>query len=238
MIIVALTESLLHLLILAPVCFLAFRSSNYPADYRLLIYFIIVYLASSLLLSVFSSVLIFPGQQYNWIGKLAAFLLELLGCFIIPSISVKKFGLTARVNWKGSGRILLICIVYVLLRCGIYYYMTGGIGPIHPEAVAFQATLPGLQEELLFRGILLGLLTRIFPYPGWKLLGVKFGWPVIITSILFGLAHGLTLPLHFDILVFLRTTLEGFLLGLLVRKTRNILPAVVYHNLLNLIANH
>lgn len=238
MIIVALTESLLHLLLLAPVCFLAFRSSNYPADYRLLVYFIIVYLVSSLLLSVFSGVVIFPGQQYNWIGKSAAFLFGLVSCFIIPSISVKKFGLTAKINWRGSGKILLICIVYLLLRCGIYYYMSGGIGPIHPEAVAFQAILPGLQEELLFRGILLGLLTRIFPYPGWKVLGVKFGWPVVITSILFGLAHGLTLPLHFGILVFLRTMLEGFLLGLLVRKTRNIFPAAVYHNLLNLIANH
>ena len=238
MIIVALTESLLHLLLLAPVCFLAFRSSNYPADYRLLVYFIIVYLVNSLLLSVFSGVVVFPGQQYNWIGKLAAFLFGLLSCFIIPSISVKKFGITARINWRSSGRILLICILYFLLRCGIYYYVSGGIGVIHPEAIVFHATFPGLQEELLFRGVLLGLLTGMFPYPGWKLMGVKFGWPVILTSILFGLAHGLVLPLQFDIIVFFRTTLEGFLLGLLVRKTRNIFPAVVYHNLLNLIANH
>lgn len=238
MIIVALAESLLHLLLLAPIYFLAFRSSNYPADYRLFVYFILVYLTSNLLVSVLSPVVIFPGQQYNWIGKLAAFLFELLSCFIIPSISVRKFGLTSKINWRGSGKILLICIVYFLFRCAIYLYMAEGDELVHSEAIAFQSTLPGLQEELLFRGVLLGVLTRIFPYPDWKLLDVKFGWPVIITSILFGLAQGLTLPFHFDIFIFLRATLEGLLLGLLVRKTRNVFSAVVYHNLLSLIANH
>lgn len=238
MIIAALTESLLHLLLLVPVYFLAVRSGNYHADYRLIIYFVIAYLASNFLIAAFSFVNIFPGQHFNWIGKLVAFLFELLSCFIIPSISVKKFGLTNKLNWRGSGKILVICILYFLLRCIFYYYLSDTPLQFHPEAIAFQATLPGLQEELLFRGILLALLTRIFPYPDWKFFNVKFGWPVIITSILFGLAYGLRLPFHFDIFIFLQTTLEGLLLGLLVRKTRNVFSAVIYHNLLNLIASH
>lgn len=238
MIIAALAESLLHLILLAPVYFLAVRLGNYHADYRLVIYIFIVYLASNFLTTAFSIVIIFPWQHYNWIGKLVAFLFELLCCFIIPSISVKKFGLTTKINWRGSGKILLICILYFLLRCILYYYLSENPLQFNPEAIAFQATLPGLQEELLLRGILLALLTRIFPYPDWKFLEVKFGWPVIITSILYGLSYGLKLPFHFDIFIFLRMTLEGFLLGLLVRKTRNVFSAVVYHNLLSLITIH
>ncbi|MBS1750062.1 MAG: CPBP family intramembrane metalloprotease [Bacteroidetes bacterium] len=238
MIIATIAESLLHILLLTPVYFLAVRSGNYHADYRLIVYLVIACLLSNFLLAAFSFVIIFPGQQYNWIGNFAAFLFELFSCFIIPSISVKKFGLTSKINWRGSGKILLICILYFLIRFIFNYYISDDPFQFHPEAIAFQATLPGLQEELLFRGILLALLTRIFPYPDWKLLEVKFGWPVIITSILFGLAYGLTLPFHFDIFIFLRMTLEGFLLGLLVRKTRNVFSAVVYHNLLSLITIH
>lgn len=66
--------------------------------------------------------------------------------------------------------------------------------------------------------------------------------PVILTTLLFGLDHGISLSKSLDVNVnyfgLVRTAFDGFLFALLVQKTKSIVPAVIYHNLLNLIGNH
>lgn len=59
----------------------------------------------------------------------------------------------------------------------------------------FLATLPGLTEELFYRGVLLGLLGRVFarhlPLPG-----ARTSWGGVVSVILFALAHGLKLQAY------------------------------------------
>lgn len=63
------------------------------------------------------------------------------------------------------------------------------------EAV-FYATLPGLAEELFYRGILLGMLGRVFPHT-IALPGARTSWGGIVGVLLFTLAHFLPFPTHF-----------------------------------------
>ncbi|MFN8264422.1 MAG: CPBP family intramembrane glutamic endopeptidase, partial [Chitinophagales bacterium] len=62
------------------------------------------------------------------------------------------------------------------------------------------------------------------------------------TSLLFGLAHGISINENFNFsfnyFVLFRTTFDGFLFALLTEKTKSIFPSIVFHNILNLIGLH
>ena len=64
----------------------------------------------------------------------------------------------------------------------------------------------------------------------------------MLTSLLFGLAHGLrineNLTFSMNFFVFARTTFDDFLFALLTVKTKSLLPGMVFHNVLNLIGLH
>lgn len=84
------------------------------------------------------------------------------------------------------------------------------------ETVAFQAVVPGFDEELLFGGILLVLLDRAFTVQR-QVWGGQIGWAVPITILLFGLLNGLRLTdglaLVFDPVTIVATGTAGLLLA-------------------------
>lgn len=100
-----------------------------------------------------------------------------------------------------------------------------------PEYFAYQATLPGIGEELAFRGMLLGLLATAALQRGWPWAG---GWPLLLVAATpFALLHllehrGLDLAVLFGFTFF-----AGVALGWLRMTTASLLPAVVAHNLAN-----
>ena len=128
----------------------------------------------------------------------------------------------------GLGRYLgletsLIRIVWFLL----------GKSDFDTETLAFQLTVPGIDEEIMFRGILLGLLATSLQD---KILFL--GNPsILITAILFGFMHALTLNENFTIdfepIYFLQTFLAGYIWGWITIKSRSILLAILSHNLSN-----
>jgi membrane protease YdiL (CAAX protease family) len=237
----AILGSLFNLLILTPFFFLA-RLSNKGSFYlRSALAFVFIYLISNALTHGLA-ISLFQGQKFNWVGKGATTLFLIFCAYLLRAFGKEQFGLTRNVQWEGSRPILIICALYFLLRAGLYYFSGEASAAIDPETVLFQGTLPGIHEELLYRGLLLGLLSELFARPTWKFANVAFGWPAVLTSLLFGLDHGIRITDSFGLDVnyfnILRPTLTGFLLALLVQRTKSILPAVIYHNLLNLISNH
>lgn len=237
----AFLETGLNLLILAPFFFLARRSSKDSFYVKVLLYFAIIYLINNVLTASLALPL-FPGQRFNWLGKGAATLFLVLCVYLFPGFRREQFGLTGKIQWDGTRPILILCAIYFLLRIGLYAFSGEATAALHLETVLFQATLPGIHEELLYRGVLMGLLSAVFIRPSWRFAGVDFGWPVLLTTLLFGLDHGISFTKDLDLNVnyfgLVRTMFDGFLFALLVQKTRSILPAVIYHNLLNLIGNH
>ncbi|MGL5817796.1 MAG: lysostaphin resistance A-like protein [Phycicoccus sp.] len=103
------------------------------------------------------------------------------------------------------------------------------------EAFAFQATMPGLEEELFFRGVLWGLL--VLALPGTRrVLGAALPWALVVTTIQFGLVHGLLVrsgELVLDPAAIVQTAILGAGLGWVRAATGSIWPGVILHNVLN-----
>jgi membrane protease YdiL (CAAX protease family) len=78
------------------------------------------------------------------------------------------------------------------------------------------ALIPGVSEELYFRGFLMARFRDFRPAP-----------LILLTSVAFALWHILT-PSYL-----LHTFLIGWILGLLVDRTRRLLPAMIAHTLAN-----
>jgi membrane protease YdiL (CAAX protease family) len=80
------------------------------------------------------------------------------------------------------------------------------------RGIALLAVLPGICEELLFRGFILTGLSE----------GLNKGSSVILTGFLFGL-------LHLDVYRFLPVSILGILFGFIVLKTGSILAGMLAH---------
>lgn len=98
---------------------------------------------------------------------------------------------------------LLSTIVWFLL----------GKSEFNIETLAFQLTVPGIDEEIIFRGILLGLLMSTL-----KDKISFFGNPsILLTAILFGFWHSLTLDKNYSIdfnpIYFFQIGLAGYVWG-------------------------
>ncbi|NOY26143.1 MAG: CPBP family intramembrane metalloprotease, partial [Oligoflexia bacterium] len=94
--------------------------------------------------------------------------------------------------------------------------LTGFDSPLGLVAVS---VVPGICEELLFRGAMLGLLRR----------GMATWAAVIVQALIFAALHGMAVrfPYTFGL---------GLVLGLLVVRTRSLWPAIVVHTLHNLLS--
>ena len=238
---VSILESIMHILLLIPLLAWGILK-NKPSNFKPIIFFALIYIVTNLLLNSFSNVTFFQGQQWNWVGKGLALISELLFIAIIPAFSRTSFRITTKIGWTEIKPLLNVCFAYFLIRIGLYITSNNATLHVNLETTLYQATLPGLQEELLYRGILLGLLSSIFVLPSFTFLKVNFGLATIITSLLFGFSHGIniteSLGFSFNYFALLRATFDGFIFALLTEKTKSIFPSIVFHNILNLIGLH
>jgi sodium transport system permease protein len=78
--------------------------------------------------------------------------------------------------------------------------------------------LPGLVEELFFRGFLLSSLRKLFNGP----------ISILISAVLFGLAHWVITPV-FGLERLVLTTLLGLVLGWVAWRSGSVLPAMLLH---------
>jgi hypothetical protein len=130
------------------------------------------------------SVFSLPGADWNWVGKIFSLLLSAL-VIVALRLSPGAVGLTLRQNHKKVGIAALVLFAVWGTCLGLLFKP----GQADMETLAFQATMPGIAEELVYRGIcpaiLLGLIHRRAPVAGTP-------WAVILaTSIVFGIWHGL-----------------------------------------------
>jgi membrane protease YdiL (CAAX protease family) len=81
-----------------------------------------------------------------------------------------------------------------------------------------------LVEELFFRGLLLRSLQR------W----VHNGLAIFFSAVVFGVAHGSTLPVEAVVLVMISLTVFGAVLAMLAIRTGRLGPSIVAHSAFNL----
>lgn len=177
---------------------------------------------------------ILPAGDWNWQGKILA----LAATLIIASLPV--------IGWRRSGLTLVQAagsLKAAIPVAGLYIAFFAGLAAMLPaepataETVAFQLTMPGLEEEAFYRGLLLFALDRAFR--GRKrFLGVDWGWGALLSCILFGLAHAFGFSdgrFSFDPLTMALTGIPSVIGVWLVLRTRSILAPVILHNFGNAI---
>ncbi|RYE30403.1 MAG: CPBP family intramembrane metalloprotease, partial [Sphingobacteriaceae bacterium] len=203
---------------------------------RLLILAGLVLIAEGLLTAGFN--FNFLKSYWNWTGKSASLIAAVLFISYNPFVSKKLADFTGslRINslypvFGFSGTLLLLRLIFKLV--------SGNNDHVNNlETFAFQATLPGLSEELIYRGILLGLLDKVYP-KSISIFKARIGWSVLIVAIVFGLVHGLSLTRNWHVLFntqkFCMTMGLGLAFAWVKQRSGSLWPAIVFHNLWNLV---
>lgn len=204
---------------------------------RLLLLAALILIAEGLVVSGFNFTL-FSKQQWNWTGKSASLIAAVLFVYFNPVLNTKTIGLSSYLKPFSLYPVLGVGGVALLFR-SVPKLISGHLGVFHNlETFIFQATLPGLSEEIIYRGILLGLLNKVYPAT-ITVFKAKIGWGVLIVSVLFGLEHGVQLDNNWNLLFssekFCKILGFSFILAWLKQRSGSLLPAITFHNLWNLI---
>jgi hypothetical protein len=176
---------------------------------------------------------VFDKLNWNWQGKFLSFLVAIAFLYFTPFLTKEQAGFTFKIN--KSVWIPFILLTAISLAFNMYTSDIKG-GDKTKEYLLFQLTMPGLSEEPIYRGILLGLLNLVF-VARRNILGASMGIGAIIQCALFGLGHAI----YFDDKQHIQFYLEGFTITFtlgafmtyLKEKGESIIPALLFHNLFN-----
>ena len=170
----------------------------------------------------------------NWFGKIMTFVGSIVMLYFLPGVSFREAGLIWTQN-KGS-------LSPVMLMGGFVILVTTGVGMLVTstpntslENLLFQATLPGLDEELFMRGLLLLLFHQAFG-KGLKVLGAHTGWGFWLAVAIFGLLHGVTIQngeVAVNLWAIAGTGFIGFVLTWMRERTGSLVTPILFHNMTN-----
>ena len=174
----------------------------------------------------------FTQANWNWAGKLAA-IAGTLFVMSLPAFGWKRCGMTLDQGPRWSGG-----LVVFLSLSGLFFWLALSSAdgkPDYLETIAFQWTMPGLDEEFFYRGTLLLALNEAFRTKT-GLLGAPIGYGGVLTCVLFGLTHALSYEagaVGVDLMTFAMTGLPSFFLLWLRERTGSLLMPVIAHNVAN-----
>ena len=172
------------------------------------------------------------GDNWNWTGKLLG-LAGALAFAAHPALGWRRSGLTLAQDRRGLRGALVLSTVIVAVFVGLALTTGGEGGSL--EDFAFQLTMPGLEEEVFYRGVLLMMLNEAFGRP-LRVFGARIGWAAVLTSLAFGLDHAFGYGadgFSFDPMTLALTGGPALLLVWLREKTGSLVLPVVLHNFAN-----
>jgi len=178
---------------------------------------------------------VLPRSGWNWQGKALA----LGGTLVIaalPGFGWRKCGLTLRQNPKGFWITCLVAILTCAAFVAIALHLPNE--PLDREMLAFQLTMPGLEEEPFYRGILLLALNEAFRTRA-RILGIQLGWGGVLSCMLFGFAHAFDYAhgvFSLDSIAMAATALPAFILVWMRERTGSLVLPILLHNFANSIS--
>jgi len=181
---------------------------------------------------------IFPHMSFNWNwpGKIACIIWSLAFISLCPLLTFKNCRFTlhqAKNSFKSSLLIMVILCVITIFTALVFD------NPVKFdfETLAFQLTMPGIDEEIANRGILLSLLTQICPEK-LKLGKLTLAKPaVIMSALIFALGHVIIVnkigQFQFEWINFTYTFIFGVALAWCALVAQSLVMPMVIHNTTN-----
>lgn len=231
----------LWIALIAPlIVFAHFKTEK--TNFKYLAFFILYFLADTFLQYYGRELIDLEsfGLKFNWSGKILSLVLSLIVIFSVSKEERIEIGFTTQTNSKSQLKFgLLFFLGFTLFDIVFKLILFPKGGTFNLQTFLFQATMPGLTEEIAFRGISLWFLNKAFA-PKWNYRGIKFGWAFVIVTILFGVLHGAILDqdlhLKFDIITIVYLTIiSSISVGVLRCFSGNLIYSILGHNTINLI---
>jgi membrane protease YdiL (CAAX protease family) len=189
-------------------------------------------LYDGLLTRVFFAIPSFPVElSWNWLGKLMSFI-GMLVVASLPMFGFRRVGLTfaQRPNFRTP-----LVVFLGLMGLFVFLAITDASEMADIETIAFQWTMPSIDEELFYRGVLLLMMNEAFSRRA-TILGAEIGYGGLLTSLLFGLAHGFGYSegsFQFDLMTFAITGIPSLILLWLRERTGSLLLPMLGHSASN-----
>lgn len=225
---------LLHLAVILPLLLIFMKErtrENYLRVVSIVVCYFIYYFAVTLQYH-FDCFNIINGS-WNWDGKIYGIICGIAAYFIFRRQFADNNFFTLKQNKEGLKSALKVVIAILSIA------ILGGIvndNDFNLETLFFQISMPGIDEEIMYRGVLLGMMCS-------ALRAGSKAWrspAIIINAILFGLVHALTLSdgtPQFNTVNFIWTGILGYSFGYITIKTRSFLIPMITHNLYNFALN-
>ena len=175
---------------------------------------------------------VFDGQ-WNWDGKVVSVLFGLASLGLLPPGLRESVGLFAPPTRRAWVPVFLIAVFYCAWAASTARF---GVPPFDAETVSYQATLPGIDEELSFRGVWWVLLAASLD-PG-RIEAGRIPWvTLVIVTLWFGWVHAAGVDAAGAVFVdwdkFQGPAIGGFVFGLLQGLGRSLWVPIAVHNLSN-----
>jgi hypothetical protein len=171
-----------------------------------------------------------PGD-WAWTGKVLA-TAGLLLVAALPWFGRRRCGVTLAQAPGSRPAWVVFAVLAVAIFAGAW---STGDGADDLDTIAFQWTMPGIEEELFYRGLLLLALNEALD-AGDRVRFAGIGWGGVLSSVAFGLGHALFWRddgLSFDALAMALTGGPALLLVWFRARTGSLLLPVLAHNVAN-----
>ena len=170
----------------------------------------------------------------NWFGKTLSIAGTIAILYFLPRVGFRAAGLTWKQNQDSLGPVIRTGgLTVIFATAGAYFAASSPDTSL--ENLLWQATMPGLDEELFFRGLLLLLFHQAFG-KGMRIWGAQSGWGFWLVVVMFGLLHGVTadsgeVQISFGAIV--ATGFTGFVLTWMRERTGSLVVPILFHNVFN-----
>ncbi len=232
----------INLALLMPLFLLAFLTGSRPRSYTPIFLFAALFVLDMGLVLMPRVVDVIPSWGgWNWQGKVLQMAWPVLLVLFVPAFAAARDGFKLPVERRSWRALPVACVAYLFIGIPVLLLLGARFSPGTPDLPMwlYEATMPGLGEEFVYRGIFLVLLNEAFGRP-WKFAGIQFGWGFVIVSVMFGLLHGIDakslseVHISWGPAMFLPMAI-GVVLAWIRERTGSVWPGVLLHNFVNTI---
>jgi len=171
-------------------------------------------------------------SAWNWEGTILSVVVLLILAVALFSDRWPVTGLRFKQDGPAPLTALAVALALCAALAGAAYWMVPGKAGQGVEDLFFHAALPGLEEEIFYRGLLLGALDKAFGTP-LRVLRAPVGWAAVMSAMLFATAHSITLTPQLAMVMDVAQGAWLFPAGLVLAWLRNatgsiLLPVAVH----------